>query len=170
MANETKQEVTVKKGTQIQKAAPTRLHAPLADMDRLFDRILPRAWLRPLAWESPLMGELGEVFEAAAPRVDVIDGEESIVIHAAVPGVDRKDLEISVNATSVTIRGKVTHEAKEEKGEYYRCEIARGEFSRMLTLPCVVDASKANAQLKDGMLELRLPKVEKAKRHMVKID
>jgi HSP20 family protein len=170
MATESKQEVTVRKGTEIQKAAPRRALTPFDEMDRLFERIFPRGWLRPLGWESPLLGEIGEPFEIRMPRADVIDGEESVVIHAAVPGVDKKDLEISVNDTSATIKGKVMREVKEEKGEYLRCEIGSGEFSRTFTLPCAVDASKARAQLKDGMLELTLPKVEKAKRHTVKID
>lgn len=51
-----------------------------------------------------------------------------------------------------------------------RCEIGSGEFSRTLTLPCAVDGSKASAHLKDGMLELTLPKVEKSRRHTIKID
>jgi len=75
-----------------------------------------------------------------------------------------------VNETSVAIKGKVMREVKEEKGDYYRCEIGSGEFSRTVALPCAVDASKASAQLKDGMLELTLPKIEKAKRHAIKID
>ncbi|MDH4189170.1 MAG: Hsp20/alpha crystallin family protein, partial [Betaproteobacteria bacterium] len=108
--------------------------------------------------------------EMRIPRMDVLDGEDSVVIRAEVPGVEKKDLEISVNDTSVTIKGKIMREAKEEKADYYRCEIGGGEFIRSLGLPCAVDASKASAHLKDGMLELTLPKIEKAKRLRVKID
>lgn len=170
MATETKQDVTVRKGTEIQKAAPRRMVTPFEEMDRLFERVFPRGWLRPWAWEAPLLNEFAEPFEMRMPRVDVLDGEDNVVIRAEVPGIDRKDLEVSVNDTSVAIKGKVMREAKEEKGDYYRCEIGSGEFSRTVGLPCAVDASKASAQLKDGMLELTLPKIEKAKRHTVKID
>ena len=170
MATESKQDVTVKKGAEIQKAASRKALTPFDEMDRVFERIFPRGWLRPLGWESPLPSEFGESLEMRMPRADMIDGEENVVIHAAVPGVDKKDLEISVNDTSATIKGKVMREVKEEKGEYVRCEIGSGEFSRVFVLPCAVDASKAKAQLKDGMLELILPKVEKAKRHTIKID
>jgi HSP20 family protein len=104
------------------------------------------------------------------PRTDVVDGEDNVVIRAEIPGVDKKDLEVSVNETSVTIKGKATRETKEEKGDYYRCEIGSSEYSRTLGLPCAIDASKASAHLKDGVLELTLPKVEKSKRHSVKID
>jgi HSP20 family protein len=170
MAAETRQDVPVRKGTELQKAAPRRILSPFDEMDRLFERILPRGWLRPLAWESPLLGEFAEPLEMRLPRVDMFDGEENVVIRAEVPGVDKKDLEISVNDTSATIKGKVMREAKEEKGEYCRCEIGSGEFSRTLVLPCAVDGSKASAHLKDGILELTLPKVEKSRRHSIKID
>jgi len=170
MVTETKQEVTVGKGTEIQRAEPSRMLTPFEEMDRLFERIIPRGWLRPLGWESPLLSEFAESLEMRMPRVDMFDGEENVVIRAEVPGVDKKDLSISVNDTSATIKGKVMREAKEEKGEYYRCEISGGEFSRTLMLPCAVDASKASAQLKDGVLELTLPKVEKSKRHTIRID
>ena len=170
MANETRQEVAVKKGTEIQKAMPRRTLSPFEEMDRLFERIFPRGWLRPAGWEPPLLSEFAEPLEMRPPRVDVFDGEENVVIRAEVPGVDKKDLEISVNDTSVAIKGKVVRGAKEEKGEYWRCEIGSGEFIRNVALPCAIDGSKASAHLKDGMLELTLPKVEKSKRHTVKID
>lgn len=170
MATETKQEVTVKKGAEVQKATPRRMLSPFEEMERLFERVFPGRWLRPLGWESPLLSEVAEQLEVRAPRVDLFDGEENVVIRAEIPGVDKKDLEVSVNDTSVTIKGKVVRETKEEKGEYYRCEIGSGEFVRTLILPCAVDGSKAKAHLKDGILELTLPKVEKSKRHIVKID
>ena len=170
MATETKQDVTVRKGTEIQRAEPRRMLTPFDEMDRLFERVFPRGWLRPFGWESPLLSEFAEPLEMRPPRMDVFDGEENVVIRAEVPGVDKKDLAITVNDTSATIKGKVMREAKEEKGEYYRCEIGSGEFSRTLMLPCAVDASKASAQLKDGVLELTLPKIEKSKRHTIRID
>jgi len=170
MAIETRHDVPVRKGTEIQKTAPRRMLAPFDEMERLFERILPRGWLRPMTWESPLLSEFAEPFPLGLPRVDVLDGEDNVVIRAEVAGVDKKDLEVSVNDTSVAIKGKIMREAKEEKGDYYRCEIGSGEFSRTVGLPCAVDASKARAQLKDGLLELTLPKVEKAKRQAVKID
>ncbi len=170
MANDTKQEVAVKKGSEIQKAMPRRMLSPFEEMDRLFERIFPRGWLRPGGWEPTLFGELGESFDLRAPRVDVFDGEENVVIRAQVPGVDKKNLEISVNDTSVTLKGKYEREEKQEKGEYWHCEIASGEFSRTLSLPCAVDGSKASAHIKDGVLEVTLPKIEKSKRHTVKIQ
>ena len=71
---------------------------------------------------------------------------------------------------SVTIKGKRSHEEQEEKGDYYRSEIRLGAFSRTVTLPRDVDASNAKATLKDGILELALPKVAKSKRVAVKVE
>ena len=59
---------------------------------------------------------------------------------------------------------------KKEKGDYYRCEISRGSYSRTLTLPAEVNEDKAKADFKDGVLELTLPKVEEAKRRTIKIE
>ena len=82
MATETKHDVTVRKGTEIQKAVPRRMLAPFEEMERLFERIFPRGWLRPMPWESPLLGEFAEPFQIGMPRVDVLDGEDNVVIRA----------------------------------------------------------------------------------------
>ena len=169
MATDSRQDVPVSKSTEMQKA-PRRMLAPFDEMERLFERLLPRGWMRPSMWESPLMTEFPEPLELRMPRMDVVDGEDNVVIRAEVPGVDKKDLEVSVNETSVTIKGKATRETKEEKGDYYRCEIGSSEYSRTLGLPCAIDATQASARLKDGVLELTLPKIEKSKRQSVKID
>jgi HSP20 family protein len=83
--------------------------------------------------------------------------------------VEKKDLEISTSDTSVTLKATTRHEEKEEKGDYYRCEITRGAFSRTVALPAQVESDKAKASLKDGVLELTLPKVEKSKRRTVTV-
>jgi len=87
-----------------------------------------------------------------------------VLVKAEIPGVGGDDLDVAVDERSVTIKGKTSHEEKEEKGDYYRSEIRRGAFSRTVRLPREVDASNANATFKDGILELALPKVAKSKR------
>jgi HSP20 family protein len=90
------------------------------------------------------------------------------MLRAEVPGVEKKDIDVSVTGNSVTIKGETKREEKEEKGEYYRSEISRAAFSRTLALPAQVDPERANASFKDGVLEITLPKVEKAKRRTLK--
>lgn len=166
MATETKQET---RGQDIQKAAPTRTLTPFDEMDRMFDSFFRRGMMRPWRMDWPAFPEVA-LPELHMPKVDVVDRESEVLIRAEVPGVDKKDLDISVGDSNVTIKGSTRREEKEEKGDYYRCEISRGAFSRTVPLPAEVDSTRARAEFKDGMLELTLPKVEKAKRHSVKID
>lgn len=104
------------------------------------------------------------------PKVDVIDRDDEVVVRAEIPGVAKDDLDISVTDNTVTIKGETKRESKEEKGDYYRCEISRGTFARTLPLPANVDSDSAKAKFEDGVLELTIPKVEKAKRRTIKVD
>jgi HSP20 family protein len=133
-------------------------------MDRVFGDFPSRAWTRPWHTEWPELAEL------RMPKVDVMERDEDIVVRAELPGVEKKDLEISTTDTTVTIKAATRHEEKEEKGDYYRCEISRGSYARTLALPTTVESAKAKASLKDGVLELTLPKVEKSKRRTVTVE
>ncbi len=162
MLDEAKQETT--KGQEVQKVSPARALSPFEEMDRMFDNFFRRGWMRPWRFEWPGFPEM------RMPKVDVIDRDNEIVVRAEVPGVDKKNIDISVSDNAVTIKGETRHEEKEEKGDYYRCETTHGAFSRTVALPSAVDGTKAKASFKDGMLELTLPKLEKAKRHSIKVE
>jgi HSP20 family protein len=162
MAEETKKQ-------ELQKATPARAMSPFDEMDRMFDQYFRRSWMRPWRFEWPSFTELA-LPEMKILKVDVVDREAEVVVKAEIPGVEKKDLDISVGEDTVTIKGSTRHEEKEEKGDYYRREISSGAFLRTVPLPATVDGSKAKANFKDGMLELTLPKTEKAKRHAVKVD
>ncbi|MGZ8198903.1 MAG: Hsp20/alpha crystallin family protein, partial [Burkholderiales bacterium] len=86
-----------------------------------------------------------------------------------IPGIKKEDLHVSLTGNMMTIKGETKTEEKEEKGDYYRCEISRGSFARSVMLPAEVDDSKAKAEMKDGMLEITLPKLEQAKKRDIKI-
>ncbi|OGI37022.1 MAG: heat-shock protein Hsp20 [Candidatus Muproteobacteria bacterium RBG_16_64_10] len=164
MANEGKQET---KGQELRKA-PARALSPFEEMDRMFDQYFRRGWMRPWRFEWPSFPE-ASLPEMKLPKVDVVDRESELVVKAEMPGVEKNDLDISVSDNTVTIKGSTRHEEKEEKGDYYRCEISRGAFSRTVALPANVDGGKAKANFRDGVLELVLPKVEKSKRHSIKL-
>ncbi|MBI2752118.1 MAG: Hsp20/alpha crystallin family protein [Betaproteobacteria bacterium] len=161
-----KPEKTPAKRQEIVKAEPIHALSPFEEMDRMFDAFLRRGWMRPWRMDWPGIAEV----ELRMPKVDVIERDTEIVIKAEVPGIDKKDIDVQVTEGAVTIKGSTKHEEKEEKGDFYRCEITRGDFSRTVALPAEVDGSKAKAAFKDGMLELTLPKVEASKRHRVKVD
>jgi HSP20 family protein len=152
---------------------PWRPPVPFEEMDRMFDRLLegfgPR-WLRPFRGEWPWGLEAEGRLEHRLPRVDVIDREEAVVVRAELPGVDKKDLDVSMTENTVTIRATTHHEEKEETGDYHRSEILRGEFLRTIPLPVAVDGEKAKAAFKDGLLEVTLPKAEVAKRRAITVE
>jgi HSP20 family protein len=164
MAHETKKESK----SQIQKAEPAHALSPFEEMDRLFDAYFNRGWLRPFQW--PSMPKLATPFEGRIPNVDVIERDDEIVVKAELPGVDKKDIDVSVTQNSVTIKGSTRHEEKEEKGDYHRCEITHGSYMRSMTLPAEIDEENTKATFKDGVLELTLPKLKKSKRHNVEVD
>jgi HSP20 family protein len=143
-----------------------RALSPFEEMDQMFNNFFPRGWLHPsrMDWFST------PVLERGIPRVDVIDRDDEVMIRAELPGVAKKDLDVSVSDNSVTIKGSTNKEVKEEKGDYFRSEISHGSFTRTVALPSDVNSEKVQAEFKNGILELLMPKVEKAKKRTIKID
>jgi HSP20 family protein len=135
-------------------------------MDQWFENILQRPNLRSI-WEN--VPSSGQGFVGRWPHVNVIDRDNDILVKAEVPGVEKKDLEISTTENMLSIKATTKFEEEEEKGDYYRCEISRGSFARTVALPGEVDTTRAQATLKDGLLELVLPKVQKAKRQTIAV-
>jgi HSP20 family protein len=100
----------------------------------------------------------------------VIDRGRELLVRAEIPGVTRDELQLSLTDRTVTIRGETHKESREEKGDYFRREIATGSFQRTLDLPCDVAGDHAKATFKDGVLELVLPKVGKSDSRKIRID
>ena len=162
----------LQKGGNGPQGRPHAVHymTPFEEMERLFEGFMPTDWSRPIQWEWPRMARARMPFEGKLPNIDVVDRETEILLRAELPGVDKKDLDISVSDDSVTIKGSTKQESKEEKGDYYRCEITQGSFARTIALPCTVSSEKGKASFKDGMLELVLPKTAPAKRRSIKVE
>ncbi len=159
MANESK---------EIQKAPAGRAMDVYDEMDRLFDNFFGRGWMRPWRMGFPRAAEAG--LEIKVPTVDVVDRDNEIVVRAELPGVEKKDLDVTLSDDAVTIKGSTRTDVKEEKGDYYRREISEGTFSRTVALPATINTETARASFKDGLLELTLPKVERAKKRSIKVD
>ena len=128
-------------------------------MDRLFDQSFGRL---------PSMRG-GEDLGPATLSLDVIENGDNYVVKAAIPGVDPKDVDISVEDDVLTIKGD--YEKREETNEenYVRRELRYGSFLRTLRLPPTVDAEHADAQFENGMLKLTLPKKAEARARSIKI-
>jgi HSP20 family protein len=153
------------------KSAPSHALSPFDEMEHLFERLMSRSLFQPFHWQWPSWRESMAMLENRLPRVDVIERDDEIIVRAEMPGVDKKDVDVSLTDHTVTIRGNTYHEQKEEKGNYYRNEMSRGSFSRTVALPAEVDGAKAKAAaFKDGVLELSLPKTETSKRRSIKVE
>lgn len=155
--------------------AVSKMTHPIAEMERAFDRFLGRGF--PSLWRGrdfPIMDSLFgdsllELNGQRMPNIDVVDRDTDILVRAEVPGVDKKDLSISLTDNLLTIKGETKCEKKEEKGDYHRREISSSAFARTFTLPGTVDSGKAAASLKDGVLEITLPKAESSKKRNIEV-
>jgi HSP20 family protein len=105
-----------------------------------------------------------------APPVDVYETEHDVVLKAELPGVDPKEVEVRVEDGTLYLKGERKLENEVKQDNYHRIERAYGSFVRSFPLPSSVDAEKANAQYKNGVLTLTLPKREEAKPKTIKIN
>lgn len=105
-----------------------------------------------------------------SPLVDVIDKKDSIIVKAELPGVDKKDVKISLSENTLTIRGERKEEKEINKENCCCCERAFGSYSRTIALPTEVDKNKTKASYKNGILEIVLPKAEEVKPKEIEIE
>ena len=92
------------------------------------------------------------------PAMDLVEGEDSYVLHADLPGLTESDVKIEFEDNVLTISGERKAEREERKGGFVRIERASGAFTRSLTLPAGIDASAIKASFTNGVLEVRIPK------------
>jgi HSP20 family protein len=132
----------------------TGMTALKTEMDRLFDRFWESDFPEWRSWPS---------FGEWTPTLDVSDTKDALVVKAEVPGIDPKEIEVSVQDQVLTIKGEKKEE-KEEKDEHrYRAERSYGAFARAIRLPAPVEAGKVTATFKHGVLTVKLPKGAAAK-------
>ena len=112
--------------------------------------------------------------EAAAttswsPAVDIYETENEIMVRAELPGIDRKDIALSLDNNVLTLKGERRFEKETRQENYHRIERAYGTFSRAFSIPAIVDEEKIRADYKDGILTIALPKKEQVKPKQIKI-
>jgi HSP20 family protein len=160
----TKEMDTKKKGSELLPKTSLGDLMSFDEFDNFFDDFLSRRWPRLMDWNMPSLPEIN------FPKVDILDHDNDVEVQAALPGVKKEDLEVTVTNQAITIRTFTKEEKKEEeKGKYFRREIMHGEFQRTLSLPDNVDGDKAKASFKDGILKVTIPKTEKSKRKSIEI-
>jgi len=126
------------------------------EMNRLFDDMLPT-----------VRRENGLTF---APAAEIQETEEAIHLRLEIPGIEAKDLDVQVMAEAVAVSGERKTESRTEEKGIFRSEFRYGKFNRVIPLPARIDNQKVEAEYKDGVLHLNLPKVEAEKNKVVKVN
>jgi HSP20 family protein len=97
------------------------------------------------------------------PAVDMYEDDAAFTLTAELPGFSKDDVQVEIKDNRLTLRGERKRESEVKDAQYHRVERVYGAFRRSIRLPAMVDADKAEAVFKDGVLKLTLPKAEEAK-------
>ena len=108
--------------------------------------------------------------EGFAPRVNIHESDDNLRLTFEIPGMDKKDIKVTMVDGVLTVSGKREFSEKAESDHYHRYEISSGEFSRSFTLPDTVNADKISADYKGGLLEITLAKLEEVKPKEIEVQ
>ncbi len=136
------------------------------EMDKLWEQVLPTS--RRFFRELPLKALVEK--ETAVPAVDIVEKAGEVEVRAEMPGVDKDDIEISLQENRLTITGKLKTEKEEKEEHYYYRERGYKSFSRTVEVPYKVNPSKIKAGLKNGILTVHLPKAEELQPKKIKVE
>lgn len=130
------------------------------EMNRMFNLSLAREGHR----------DMGLLDGAWSPAVDIYDSKDNILVKADIPGLSKDDIDVTVQADTLIIKGEKKQEKETREKDHVRTERYYGSFQRAIRLPADVQADRVEATYKNGVLELVLPKSEKAKPKQIKLD
>ena len=145
------------------------LDRPLTALDRFFDELWEDRFENILRLPS-LLSEEKRPFFAWQPALDVEEKDDAYIVRMDLPGMDKKDIHLTIDNNVLSIRGERRREKEEKDANYYCSERYFGSFQRSFTLPSQVDEDKIKAEYKHGVLTITLPKTEEAKAKIVKIQ
>ena len=133
-------------------------------MEDMFERLSDR-FLAPGERHHVLWGA-----EAWAPAIESRVENGNIIVHADLPGIEAKDVSISVLGNQLTIEGERKQEEKKEEKDYFYRELSYGKFSRTMTLPEGVDVNKVKASYKNGVLEITVPAPKQLESKKIQVE
>ena len=165
MASE-KKDVTAAVGKSEQKSAVQKYTSQFEEMERMFNDFFQQRFFAPSWMPRIKFPDLTDV----STSIDMFEEGDALVIKAEIPGMKKEEISIDFAGDVVTISGEKKSEEKTERKDYYRVERSFGSFSRKLQLPVEIQVDKATASFKDGVLEIRMPKSEAAKKKTRKIS
>jgi HSP20 family protein len=139
------------------------------DMERMFHEF----WRRPFLslWDHERSWP-GRMLSLQMPAIDVYEERDQVVVKAELPGLSKEDLDVTLTGSTLTLKGEKKKEEEIKEKNFYRSERSSGSFVRSIELPAEVKTDQTKASFKNGILEIRLPKTEEAKKKVttVKID
>jgi HSP20 family protein len=127
------------------------------EMDRFWDRFFG---------DKPFGSALAEGW---FPSVDISETKDKLIIKAELPGLEAKDVNVTISGNVLTIKGEKKKEEEQKDEQYYSCERYRGSFQRSFQLPVNVKGNKVEAEFDKGVLNITLPKTEEAKKKNIDI-
>jgi HSP20 family protein len=133
------------------------------DMDRLFEGLWSEGFGASLLPETWARGEI-------MPQLDVTEDDKAFAVKVDLPGLDEKDVEVTLSDRVLTIRGEKKEDKETKEKDYYRRERAYGTFRRSIDIPASVDATKIEASFKKGVLTIQLPKTKEAQEKVKQIE
>jgi len=139
------------------------LHRQMNELfEGFFDDFGLAHWPVPRSSMSELAG--------LSPRFEVSETDDAIQVTAELPGMDEKDIEVTLENSLLTVKGEKKSEREEKKKNYYFTERSYGHFQRVVPLPTGVEEEEVKAKFKKGVLSITLPKTEQAKKQGKRID
>ncbi len=158
------------------QSVPVRRTERISNPDSPFTLLQrPRRFLSSLGFEEPWFNEMLEfpmTFRAEGqliPPVDIFETDKEVIVKATLPGIDPKDIKVECCDNTLCLSGEISRDETVKNIDYYRREIACGEFTRRVTLPSEVKAENARAEYRNGVLEVHLPKVQTERRQTVHV-
>lgn len=139
---------------------------PVVALQRDLNRVFDNFWSR---FDRPLMSGNGAL-AGFGPSTDITEADKAVEVSVELPGLDEKDVEVSLTGDYLTIRGEKQAERSDNGRGYYLTERSYGAFYRSIPLPPGVDPDQATAEFKRGVLKVSLPKTPKAQSRVKKID
>jgi HSP20 family protein len=131
-------------------------------MDRLFEDFFTT--------RRPARGGAAAVPMLWQPAVEVFETDSEVVVKAELPGIDPKGVDVTVTAEGLTIKAEHRSEQEDKGRNYHRRELRYGAFARTIALPAEVKSEDTKATFRNGILEVRVPKAERARPKTVKVD
>jgi HSP20 family protein len=133
-------------------------------MEQLFEEFFETSPFRRRWWGRPAPGT------ATVPNVELYDREKEIVLRAELPGVEKKDIELSITEENITFKVEKKRQEEVKEDDFYASEITYGALTRTVPLPVEVESAKARASYKNGILEVVIPKKVEAQPKEIKLE